>query len=130
MRRSWPDRRVDEGALARAGAGCGRGKGSRFRILHKRGIPQDLAGQAERILNGRDGGWNVDGDENANPKHPKFNDLFLASSLFGLPEAWVKLDAEKPAVRNHWSDETTRVDQTLIVGANQNSLVGQGARAA
>jgi hypothetical protein len=67
---------------------------------HKQTTPQELAGLAQRILDGHDRGLDVDGYENTDPKDPMLKDLHIKTLSFGLPEEWVKLDdAEKNKLR-------------------------------
>jgi hypothetical protein len=54
--------------------------------------PQELAELAQRILDGRDRGLDVDGYENVDPKDATLKDLHTRTLRFGLPEKWVKLD--------------------------------------
>ena len=61
---------------------------------------QNLADDAQRILNGEDHGLDVDLYEHANPKDLRLRDLHIATLHFGLPEEWKKLnEADKSRLR-------------------------------
>lgn len=65
-------------------------------LTSKEATPQEIAEQAERILSGTYGAWDVDDYEHLNPKAPAVQDLWRSTmSVGGLPEEWVSLDATK-----------------------------------
>jgi hypothetical protein len=68
-------------------------------MLSKPITPQELADLAQRILDRRDRGLDVDLYEHANPKDPELKDLQIETLQFGLPEEWIRLGDAKNRLR-------------------------------
>jgi hypothetical protein len=70
-----------------------------FVIAHlasKDPTPQQVADDAEGLLNGRHDGHDVDDYEHLNPANAAMRDLWRRTlEVGGLPEDWVNLDEEK-----------------------------------
>ncbi len=65
--------------------------------LAKDPTPQALADEIERLLTGKDAGWDVDNFESRRIRDPQLKELWRKSMLAGphpAPEEWVGLDEE------------------------------------
>ena len=66
------------------------------RLLAKDPTPLAVADQAERLLNGTSGGWDVDDYEYLNPREPQLRELWRRTMVVGgLAEECVRLDESK-----------------------------------
>ena len=64
--------------------------------LHRGPTPLALADDAERLLTGFHGAWDVDDYEHCNPRDPRLRELWLKTmQVGGLPEEWAGLDEWK-----------------------------------
>jgi hypothetical protein len=65
------------------------------RITSKDPTPQEIADDAEGLLNGWHHGYDVDDYEHLNPRNPHLRDLWQRTMYVGGgPEAWGNLDEE------------------------------------
>lgn len=65
-------------------------------VLRKDPSSRDVADQAQALLDGTSGTWDVDDYEHLNPREPQLRELWRRTlSVGGLPEDWPQLDDQK-----------------------------------